>query len=126
MQGAKDYLKNSDIMQRISFKDGSAHTVKMIKSKVDKIRTEDGEVEGVKFLVEEDGENKSFFTQSIGLIQKLADVEEGETVTIKMASKKINGQFRSAFVVSKGNELNESDDDTEVADDAKPPNNPEW
>ena len=104
MQASKEYMKTNQIVPYISFKDGSAHTVTLIKDKVDTIKDNQngGMVEGVKYLVEENGEKKSFFTSSVGLIQKLSEYNEGDTVTIKMVSKKVNGEFRSSFLVKKG------------------------
>lgn len=126
MQASKEYMKTNQIVPFISFKDGSAHTVKLIKDKVDSIKdgNNGGMVQGVKFLVEENGEVKSFFTSSIGLIQKLAEFNEGDIVTIKMVSKKVNGEFRSSFVVSAGEGVAEEEEDVEEEGDV--PVNPGW
>jgi len=102
MESAKDFLKDKNILSFISFKDKSPHTVELVKDKVDTIRNQQGEeLQGVKFLVKENGENKSFFTTSISLLQKLADKSPGDVVTIEMKSRKgDDGQFRSYYEVS--------------------------
>jgi len=100
MDNSKQFLKNQDILPRISFKDGKEHIVKLLNDKIDKIQDGTGkEIEGVKYLVEEDNENKSFFTSSIGLIAKLADLEENTMVGIKMIRKKTDAGYRSSFEV---------------------------
>lgn len=127
MQASKEYMKTNQIVPFISFKDGSAHTVKLIKDKVDSIKdgNNGGMVQGVKFLVEENGEKKSFFTSSVGLIQKLSDFSEGDVVTIKMVSKKVNGEFRSSFVVSAGEGTGEEDGE-EIDEEDAPSEAPGW
>jgi len=101
MNGSKEYLKENDIMPYISFKDGQAHTVKLLSDKADKIKDKDGEEkEGMKYMVIEDGTEKSFFTSAISLIQKLADKEEGSEVVIQMKSAKgADGQWKSFYEV---------------------------
>lgn len=130
MKASKEYMKTNQIVPYISFKDGGAHTVTLIKDKVDSIKDGNtgGTVEGVKFLVEENGEKKSFFTSSVGLIQKLSEFDEGAIVTIKMVSKKVNGEFRSSFLVKKGDgsESSEEDDDEEEDGDATPQQETGW
>lgn len=117
MDASKNYMKENGILDRISFNDGAAHTVKLIKDKQDSIpdqASQGGRKEGMKYLVEEDGEQKSFFTGSIGLISKLAKCEEGDVVTIQM--KKANN--KSYFVVTKdGEEVKEEGEETVIGDD---------
>src|SRR3990167_5299149 len=97
----KQFLKSHNITERISFKDGKAHTIKIIKRKLDSIDNQGVIKEGIKYLVNEDGTAKSFFTSAISLIQKLAEIEDGRLITIQMRSKP-NGQggFTSYFDVS--------------------------
>lgn len=120
MENSKKYMKENGLQTRISFNDGSEHTVKIIKDKVDSIPTSTGLKEGMKYLVEEAGEQKTFFTGSIGLIGKLSECEAGDVVSIQM--KKANN--KSYFVVKKQGEL--IGDDGVVADDALPEEQPEW
>lgn len=114
MQSSKDFLKNKGIMTRISFKESPVHTVKLLSDSIESIKDEKGEeVEGVKYLVEENGEKKSFFTSSVGLMQRLAEYKEGSTVTIEMKSKKKDGKWISYFEVysDEEKELSEKDVD---------------
>ena len=106
MDAAKKYLatyyeNNPDKLPFISFKENPKHTVKLISSKVDKIKGTDGnEVEGVTFLVSENSVKGTFFTSSIGLIKQLAEFSPNDTVTIEMKRKSVDGQFKSYYVVS--------------------------
>ncbi len=85
MDASKDYMKKNGIGARISFNDGSAHTVKLLKDKEDMIPDgKGGNVTGMKYLVEENGEQKTIFTGSVGLIAKLSECNEGDVVTIQM------------------------------------------
>ncbi|MCR4307089.1 MAG: hypothetical protein NUV80_00855 [Candidatus Berkelbacteria bacterium] len=101
MQNSKQFLQTHNVMPRISFKDGQAHLLSMLNDKIDTIKGTDGEmVEGVKYLVQEENEKKTFFTSSISLIQKLADVKEGENVIVQMKSRKgENGKWQSYYDV---------------------------
>jgi hypothetical protein len=101
MEASKAYMKKNGFGDRISFSDLSAHTVKLIDEKEDSIPdTRGGTIAGMKYLVEENGEKKTIFTGSIGLITKLAQCNKGDTVTIKM-SKANNKSF---YVVKRGDE----------------------
>lgn len=126
MKGAQDWMKNNGIMPRISFNDGQAFTVKLLGDKIDTIPdafNKGAKLEGMKFLCEHEGEKKTFFTTSVGLIGKLAAVEEGETVTIQM--KKANG--KSFFVVTKdGQEVTNGEEGGEIADDEVPSTKTDW
>lgn len=123
MQASKEYTKEHGGL-RISFSDGAAHTVKLIKDKVDSIPDGKGStISGMKYLVEEDGEQKTIFTGSIGLVSKLAACNEGDTVTIQM--KKANN--KSFFVVTKaGEEILEDGEIPVIADDEEAPVDPSW
>lgn len=113
MEASKEYLKKNNIVPTISFKDGTAHTVKLVQDKLDTITGNDGkDVEGVAFLVEEDGEKKRFFTSSVSLIQKLSSVESGSTVTIQMKkSKGQDGKYKSYYEVNSGSASASTNDD---------------
>lgn len=99
MQVAKDFLKEHKIIPFISFKDGKSHTVKILNAKQDTIKATDGNmVEGIKCLVEEDGDQKSFFTSSVDLITKLSNREFNDVVTIEMKSRKgEDGKWKSYY-----------------------------
>lgn len=123
MQNSKNWMKENGYDSKISFKDGSAHTVKLLKDKVDSIPDgRGGTIKGMKYLVEENGEQKTIFTGSVGLISKLVECEEGDVVTIQMK----NANNKSFFTVTKaGQEVGEkvplSDEEETSAVD-----NPEW
>ena len=73
MDNSKKYMAENGIGSRISFADGTAHTVKLLKDKEDSIPDgKGGTVKGMKYLVEEGKEQKTIFTGSVGLIAKLA------------------------------------------------------
>lgn len=126
MESSKQYMKDNGILTRISFADGAAHTVKLIKDKVDSIPggPNGAQVEGMKYLVEENGEQKSFFSGSVGLISKLALCEEGEVVTIQM--KKANNKSFYSVTKEGGEEIVADDDEEQIADDEEAPVKPGW
>ena len=102
MQNSKDYLKNHNVVPFISFKESPKHKVKLLSDEIGKIKDKQGvEVDGVHYSVEEAGTEKKFFTSSIGLIQRLAECEADETVTIEMKSKKGEKGWQSYFVVTR-------------------------
>lgn len=118
-------MKDNGILPRISFNDGAPHTVKLVKDKVDKIPDgKGGTVDGMKFMVEEGGESKTFFTGSVGLISKLASVEEGTTVTIQM--KKANNKSYFVVTTADGNEVKSEDEGEIVADDETVSSKTSW
>ena len=102
-------MEKNGIGARISFQDGAAHTVKLIKDKEDSIpdpTSPGGRKSGMKYLVEEDGEQKTIFSGSVGLIAKLSECNEGDVVTIQM--KKANN--KSYYTVTRdGSEVTSSD-----------------
>ena len=85
---------------RISFKtDGPTHTVKLVKEKEDVIPDgRGGNVKVMRYLVEEDGKQKTIATSSIGLIAKLAKCAAGDVVTITLATR----NNKSFYTVTKG------------------------
>ena len=100
MENSKSFLQKQDIKPRISFKDGKTHIVKLLNDKQDTLTDENGkQVEGVKYLVEEEGEMKTFFTSSIGLITKLAELEPETIVAITMKRKKGEKGYTSYYDV---------------------------
>jgi len=110
MQSSKDYLKESGYLPRISFKETSKATVKLLSDEQKTINAgTPEEIKGMSYKVEQDGEEKEIFTSSIGLISKLSECEKGDVVNIEMKSKKQNGKFISYFEVSKEGEEPKSD-----------------
>jgi|GEM_PF-3660944 len=123
MENSKKYMKENGLSSRISFNDLSAHTVKVLRDKEDTIPDgKGGTVKGMKYLVEENGEQKSIFTGSVGLVAKLAEVEPNTTVTIQM--KKANNKSYYTVVLADGQVVGEADD--QIADDEEAPTQPEW
>jgi len=125
MQNSKQFLKDKDILPFISFKGGQAHELKLVQDKIETITGTDGkEVEGVKYKVIEGGVVKTFFTSSIALINKLADIEPDSVVKIQMKKRKDeSGQYRSYFEVEKVGEEAEpiKDEDIPVISDESEP-----
>jgi len=100
MDESKKFLKQSDVKPRLSFKDGKERIVKLLNDKIDTITDESGKkIEGIKYLVEHDGELKTFFTSSISLISKLSELEPETEVSIKMNRKKGEQGYRSFYEV---------------------------
>ena len=113
MEASKKYMEANGIGARISFADGALHTIKLIKDKEDSIpdpNSPGGRKTGMKYLVEENGEQKTIFTGSVGLIAKLSECNEGDTVSVQM--KKANN--KSFYTVSKdGAEVTTGDESEE-------------
>lgn len=126
MEASQKYMKDNGILNRISFADGAAHKVKLLKDKVDSIPggPNGTQVEGMKYLVEENGEQKSFFSGSVGLIAKLAVCEVGDVVTIQM--KKANNKSFYSVTKEGGEEIVTPEDGGEIADDEEVEENPDW
>ena len=118
MQIAKDYLKEKGVRPYISFKNNPRHIVTLKNAKKDSLKGQDGKVvEGMSFLVDENGEEKKFFTQSTSLIGQLAEFEFGDTVTIEMKRKNVDGSVKSYYVVTSGKKVVPVKDE-EAPDDA--------
>jgi len=121
MEESKKWMKEGGYGNRISFKDNLAHTVKLIKDKVDTIPDgHGGTIKGMKYLVEEDQEQKTIFTGSVGLISKLALCEAGDVVVIQM---KIANNKSFYTVTKAGAEIGE---ETPIADDEEAPEEVSW
>lgn len=124
MQNSEKYMKDNGIQDRISFNDQQAHTVKLLKDKEDTIPDgKGGTIKGMKYLVEEDGVQKTIFTGSIGLVSKLAKCNEGDVVTIKMG-KANNKSFYT--VTKEGEEVIEEGGTIQVGDDDEAPAEASW
>jgi hypothetical protein len=123
VDASKKYLKENKILSRISFKESPTHTFTLEKDKLETITGTDGqEKAGVQYLVQEDGEFKTWFTGSPSVIQKIAEYKSGDTVKVTMKSVKGNqGQFISVFeveLVEKGDGEKVEDEEDVVTDDA--------
>ena len=79
------WLKDQGIRPRLSFKTTPIiKGIRIINRKVDQIETPQGMKQGIKYLVVHDGEEKTFFTGSISLIEKLGAIPNGAVVNITM------------------------------------------
>ena len=121
----KKFLKDHNIVDRISFKDGQAHQVKIVKRKLDSIDNQGVVKEGIKYMVLENNEPKTFFTSAISLIQILSEIEDGRVVIIQMKSKP-NGQggFTSYFDVKYPQTEMKAKEDIEIVEEQQA--EPEW
>lgn len=105
MKGAKSFMEKQDIIPFISFKVNEPRHLILIDSKEDKIKDKrsGNMVDGVKFLVTEDGDQKSFFTTSFVLIQKLSEIDENSKVTVMQVKYKADdGDFKTSYEVEEG------------------------
>ena len=73
------------------------------------------------FEKEEEGEKKTFFTSSVTLIQKMAEIEEGEEVSVQMKSRKTeDGKWQSYYEVQpKGRIAKDMGDDIPVIEEGE-------
>ena len=100
MDASKDYLRKEGVLPKISFKETPKVKVKLINDKETFIQTPTGDKAGIKYLVEHEGEKKVIITGSVGLIQKLSQLEPGTEIEIEMQNR--GGKNR--FVVAKEGE----------------------
>ena len=105
MKAAEEFCQQNDIKPNISFKDGLAHEVELVSSKLDQ-KEYDGETKkGITCLVKEGGVEKTFFTSSISLIASLTSIQIGDKVVIELVSRKgSDGGFKSSFILRKAGE----------------------
>lgn len=100
MQNSQQFLKQENILPRLSFRDGKRHILTLVKDKIDSISNDKGQqIKGVRYLCTEDGTPKSFFTSSQALIQRLAEVPEESVVAIQMKRRQTPQGFRSYFEI---------------------------
>jgi len=127
MEEIKQWLHSHQVLPRISFKDRKEHIVEMVKARAESFTNNEGElVDGIKFLVKESGEPKTFFTASQDLLMKLAESKEGEVYKIKMCARNVGGVVKTYYEVSKINEEGEpivgaGEDDIPVIEDQEEP-----
>lgn len=102
MEKSKKFIESAGYVPYISFKKTPRQTFKIISEKEDTITDVDGSLkQGMSYLVEFDGGNrKKFFTGSLGLIAKLAELPLGSNVTIELKRKSFAGKIKSFYEVS--------------------------
>jgi len=106
----QDFLKEKGIIPSISFKKSPKHTVKIQDRKRLTINCDGEKVDGISYLVEENGENKKFFTGSPNLIAQLAEFEKDDIVTIEMKKRKTPEGFRTFYEVKSETEKSPPED----------------
>ena len=127
MQASKQWVKDSGYNDRISFNDLSAHTVTLLKDRVDSIPDgKGGQIKGMKYLVKEGDTEKTIFTGSIGLVSKLAMCNENDVVTIQMY--KANNKSYYKVTKTDGSELKTADEEANpvISDGETPPEKADW
>ena len=84
----------------IRFEENVPVTVKLIKDKVVKIKNQfgEGDVDGMRYLVEVNGEQTTFQTGGFTLISALAVCNEGDVVTITKTKQGV----KTVYKVKKG------------------------
>ena len=100
-----------------------AHRVKMIADKILPGKDISGkDVEYVRYLVEENGQTKTYQTKKLNkegelsyLVQRLAEIKEGEEVILEMKKQGIKNYVEVTPVV--GGESVEMEDDEDVPED---------
>ena len=126
MQASKDYMKENNMLPSISFELNKNTVVKMLKDKKDSVKDKrTGEpVHGVRYLVEQNGEKKTFFTGSYVLIEKLSNCNEGDVVTIRQIKKQgqsgpiTSYEVESGAIAQTSNEGSSSEEDKSLEDAA--------
>jgi len=117
VENSKAFLKTNKILPRISFTDGKPRTLKIVDDKIDKLTDQAGQiVEGVKYKVLEGNEVKTFFTASIALITKLAEIAPNTMVKIQQRKYNSSGNIRTTYDVSKIEDGQEQPISPEVPD----------
>jgi hypothetical protein len=105
MQASKQFLKDNEILPRISFKDKETHTVTVLKDKLKTIQDMSGQqINGVEYLVKEENDHKTFFTTSNQLIQALSQCNQGDVMNIKMVNKNVAGKITTGYEIEKVSE----------------------
>ena len=104
MDAAKKHMKDNDQVPFLSFKVNENTVVTLLADKQDKIKDKrSGEmVEGIAFLVMHKETKKSFFTTSYVLIQKLAEFNPNDVVTIRQYKKQGNDGAITSYEVEAG------------------------
>jgi len=121
MSVEKEFLKERGIESRISFKETpKVQGIKILKRKSDIITGRDGEeVHGIKYLVEHEGEQKTFFTSSISLVAKLINYKDDDIVDIEAQSFKTPQGYRVKYLVS-GGQQGQPGEASEDSDEPEP------
>ncbi len=103
MENSKKFLKDHNILPKISFNDGEPRTLTIVDDKLDTTfdQKKQIDVDCMTYKVTENGEVKKFSTQSITLIAKLSEVEKDDVVKIQQTKYKTATGFKKTYKVSK-------------------------
>lgn len=103
MENSKQFLKDHNILPKISFNDGKERILTIIDDKKDTQydQKERKDVDCMTYKVMEDGEVKKFSTQSVTLIAKLSEVERNDVVKIQQTKYASSGGVKKTYKVSK-------------------------
>lgn len=131
MKTSKDLLKNAGILPKLRLgikqpgggvKSNGKHQVKVLADKI-VTKPDPGtgkNIEWVRYLVEEGGEQKIYDTKKVGkngelsyFVQRMAEINEGDEVILEMTKQGIKNYIQ---VIPVNNQLNiEIEDDEESA-----------
>lgn len=100
MNKSKNFLEKHGISTRVSFKENPCHTFELVSDELKNIPGDDGEmVEGMLYTVIEDGTEKEWFTTSISAIRKIAELNEGDIVSVELKKKKKGSKWINYYDV---------------------------
>lgn len=133
MKQSKALMKEANIQPKLRLgnktKHGTvstgAHRVKMIADKIVKgTDTKGKEIDFVRYLVEENGETKTYQTKKLNdkgelsyLVQRLSEINEGQEVILEMKKQGIKNYIDVLPVVGGGQvEVEEDEDNEEIID----------
>lgn len=139
MQTSQQLLKEANITPRLRLGQKTAkgvistgeHRVKIIKDKLDKGTDYAGkEIEVVKYLMEEDGQYKSYSVPKLGkngelhyLVQRLAEIKEGAEIIIKMEKRGVKNVITVSEIGRTDTiEYEDEEEKEETADSSEPAN----
>lgn len=111
MKAAQEFYEKQkeekDMKPFLDLTDNEFHTLKVKEAKQGTNTFEGNERKGVWYLVEEDGEEKKWFSNAFKVTQVMAEVEPGEEVKVRRYSEKVgtkeNGDpdYRTRYEIEK-------------------------
>ncbi|DAZ85589.1 TPA_asm: hypothetical protein [Altiarchaeum virus] len=100
MTASQKFCEEHKLGDAISFKDNLAHEVILVCDEEASITNADGtEKKGIRYIVEEGGKRRQFFTGSVGLIFRLSRQQKGDKVKIRMKYKNMGEKMCSFYEV---------------------------
>jgi len=117
MKAAEEFYEEQkeekDITPFLDLSDNKLHTLKVKEAKRGTNTYEGNERKGVWYLVEEDGEEKKWFSNAFVVTQVMAKIESGDKVKVKRYREKVgtkdNGdpEYRTRHKIEKVGEKDE-------------------